>query len=162
MTRYWLDASSLIWCDRDLFELATMPKYWLWLASKLADGSVVTHKKIYGEVIKGAEGEKPSPLSLWVKSRKGARCSYGCTDESKVLMGKISEYCIHKYGFPTAKKFLVGGDPHLISRAAIDDDGIVVTQESALHFPRIPSVCDHFGIKHLPMNRMNIELKMKF
>jgi hypothetical protein len=161
MKRYWLDASSLIWCDRDLFQLATMPKYWEWLAAKLTDGSIVTHKKIYAEVIKGADGEKPSPLALWVKSRKGEWCSYGCTDESKDLMGKISEYCINKYGFETAKKFLSGGDAHLISRASIDG-GIVVTQESVLHDPRIPSVCDHFKIKHLPMNRMNIELKMKF
>ena len=159
MMRYWLDASSIIWCDRDFFSLEKMPQYWAWLETKFKDGSVVTHKKIYAEVVKGAHGDRPSPLALWVKSRKGEWCSYGCTDESKTLMGSISEYCIKQYGYDTAKEFLNGGDPYLIARAAVDG-GVVVTQESVLKKPRIPSVCDHFKVKHMPMNRMNIALDM--
>lgn len=161
MTRYWLDASSLIWCDRELFRIDMIPKYWEWLESKLRDGSVVTHKKIYSEVVKGTKGEKPSQLGLWVKNRKGVWCSYGCTDESKVLMGKIAEYCLEKYSYETANEFLNGADALLIARAAVDS-GIVVTQESVNKMPRIPGICDHFDVKHMPMNKMNIELKMKF
>ena len=161
MSRFWLDASSLIWCDRDLFRRAMIPKYWDWLASKFEDGSVVTHKRIYTEVIRGAQGEKPSELGLWVKNRKGAWCSYGCTDESKVAMGEISEYCLKKYGYDSAKEFLSGADALLIARAAVDK-GVVVTQESVNKMPRIPGICDRFNVKHMPMNKMNIELNMKF
>jgi hypothetical protein len=161
MTRYWLDASSLIWCDRELFRLETMPKYWYWLETKFKDGSVVTHKKIYQEVIKGAEGEKPSPLAKWIKNHKGEWCSYGCTDESKAKMGEISDYCWKKYGLETANEFLSGADAQLIARAYVDV-GIVVTQESVQKEPRIPSVCDHFKVKHMPMNKMNILLNMTF
>lgn len=161
MARYWLDASSIIWCNRDLFPLDSVPGYWNWLETKLDDGSVVTHKKIYAETIKGANGEKPSKIAVWVKNRKGLWCSYGCTDESKQMMGEISIYCINKYGYDTAKAFLDGADALLISRAAIDK-GVVVTQESVNKEPRIPSVCDHFGVKHLPMNKMNIALGMAF
>lgn len=161
MTRYWLDASSLIWCDRDLFQLDMIPKYWHWLETKFSDGSVVTHKKIYDEVVKGAAGEKPSQLAIWVKSRKGPWCGYGCTDESKALAGEISTYCLGRWGYETSKEFLDGADALLIARAAIDE-GIVVTQESVNKHPRIPGVCDYFHIKHMPMNKMNIALKMKF
>lgn len=157
MTRYWLDASSIIWCDRELFPRKTLPRYWDWLEERFKDGSVVTHKKIFAETIKGAGGEKPSPIALWVKSRKGQWCSYGCTDNSKALMGDISSYCIGKWGFETSKDFLSGADGLLIARAA-EDNGIVVTQESVNKAPRIPSICDYFHIKHMPMNRMNVKL----
>ena len=160
MTRYWLDASSLIWCERDLFRLSMNPKYWAWLESKFHEGSIVTHKRIYAEVVKGTNGQTPSDLALWVKSRKGRWCSHGCTDESKELMGKIAEYCIRQYGYPVAKKFLSGADAQLIARAAVDG-GVVVTQESTNKMPRIPGVCDQFKVKHMPMNKMNIELNMK-
>lgn len=159
MTRYWLDASSLIWCDRDLFKLTDAPEYWNWLEGRLKEGAVVTHKKIYKEVIRGAEGEKPSLLARWIKNRKGVWCSYGCTDESKILLGEISEYCWNKYGYEVANAFLNGGDAQLIARAHVDN-GVVVTQESVQKEPRIPSVCNHFNVKHMPINRMNIALHM--
>jgi hypothetical protein len=161
MTRYWLDASSLIWADRDLFPVETMHRYWDWLETKFEDGSVVTHKKIFQEVIKGADGEKPSPLAKWVKNRKGVWCSHGCTDESKALMGEISKYCWDRYGFEVANSFLCGADALLIAVAALDG-GVVVTQESVQKEPRIPSVCDKFKVKHMPINRMNIVLGMTF
>jgi hypothetical protein len=159
VSRYWLDASSAIWCERDFFRLDKVPQYWDWLATKFEDGSVVTHKKIYAEIIKGAAGEKPSPVGVWIKNRKGVWCSYGCTDESKKLMGDISLYCINKYSYEIAREFLSGGDALLIARAAVDG-GIVVTQESVHKHPKIPGICDKFGVKHMPMNKMNIALNM--
>jgi hypothetical protein len=161
VTRYWIDASSVIWCHRELFPLKDSPKYWVWLESKMKDGSVVTHKAIYDEIIKGAEAERPDIIALWTKARKGEWCSYGCTDESKTLLGEISTYCFDKYGFEVAKNFLARGDPLLIARAAVDN-GVVVTQESERKEPRIPSVCDRFKIDHMPLNKMNIKLHMKW
>lgn len=108
-------------------------------------------------LLKGADGERPSPIAKWVKSRKGAWCSYGCTEESKKLMGDISFYCIQQWGYDTSKRFLGGADALLIARAGFDG-GIVVTQESVHKAPRIPGICDHFGIKHMPMNRMSVKL----
>ena len=160
MTRYWLDASSVIWCNRDFLPKATVPQYWEWLESKMVAGVVVTHKAIFDEIIKGAQTERPDPIAVWIKHRKGTWCSYGCTDESKKLMGEISTYCWNKYGFEVAKGFLDGADALLISRAAVDE-GVVVTQESERKSPRIPSVCDHFKIPHMPMNKMNIKLGMR-
>ncbi len=126
------------------------------------DGSVVTHKKVYEEMIRGAEAKRPDPVAVWVKNRKGVWCSYGCTDESKQLMGEISIYCVEKYGVARGKDFLSAGDPRLIAIAGTDKEGgIVVTQESVNKSPRIPGVCDHFGIKHMPMNLMNIKLNMR-
>jgi len=159
VTRYWLDASSIIWCEREFFRLDKFPKYWDWLATKFDDGTVVTHKKIYAEVVRGAQGDKPSPIGVWVKNRKGPWCSYGCTDESKAIMGDISAYCIKKHGYDTAKEFLNGADAMLIARAAVEG-GIVVTQESVNKFPKIPGICDVFKVKHMPMNKMNIALDM--
>jgi hypothetical protein len=162
VTRYWLDASSVIWGNRELFRLDDSPRYWAWLETKMNDGSVVTHKAVYDEIIRGAEAERPDPIAVWTKNRKGIWCSYGCTDESKVLLGEISTYCIKKYSFEVAKNFLAAGDPLLIARAKVDEDGIVVTQESERKDPRIPSICDHFGVLHMPLNRMNIKLGMKW
>lgn len=125
------------------------------------DGSIVTHKAVYDEIIRGADGEKPDPIAIWVKSRKGEWCSYGCTDKSKKLMGEISEYCLKKYKFEVAKDFLSSADPFLIARAAVDEDGIVVTQESTVKEPRIPRICEEFEVAHMPLNKMNIKLEMR-
>jgi hypothetical protein len=157
--RYWLDASSVIWCNREFLPLTTNNRYWKWLASKMDEGIVVTHKAVFDEIIRGADGERPDPIALWVKSRKGSWCTYGCTDESKILLGQISTYCLNRYGFEVAKDFLAGADPLLIARACVDK-GTVVTQESLQKEPRIPSVCDYFKIPHIPMNKMNIKLNM--
>ena len=161
MTRYWIDASSVIWANRELFRLEDSPKYWAWLESKMTDGSVVTHKAVYDEIVKGADAERPDPIAVWVKNRKGAWCSYGCTDDSKILLGKISTYCWDKYGFEVAKNFLSDGDPLLIARAAVEN-GVVVTQESEHKAPRIPGICDYFKVQHMPLNKMNIKLQMKW
>lgn len=161
MTRYWIDASSIIWCNHDFLRLDTVPKYWEWLETKMNDGFVVTHKAVFDEIIRGAEAERPDPIAVWVKNRKGAWCSFGCTDESKSLLGDIAEHCYNKYRFEVAKEFLSSADPLLIARAAVDDDGIVVTQESVVKDPRIPSICDLFEINHMPLNKMNIKLGMR-
>lgn len=162
MTRYWIDASSVIWGNRELFPLRDSPKYWVWLESKMHDGSVVTHKAVYDEIIAGADADRPDPIAVWAKNRKGPWCSYGCTDESKTLLGEISTYCWGKYGFEVAKNFLSRGDPLLIARAKVDEEGVVVTQESEHKDPRIPSICDYFQVRHMPLNRMNIKLGMKW
>jgi hypothetical protein len=127
-------------------------------------GNVVTHKAVFDEIIKGAEGDKPDPIAVWTKNRKGVWSSYSCTDESRTLLGEISSFCIGKYGFEVSKKFLIGGDALLIARAKIDKEveGIVVTQESEHKDPRIPSICDKFEVPHMPLNKMNIKLGMKW
>lgn len=162
MSRYWIDASSFIWGNRDLFPINQVRGYWDWLETKLKDGSVVTHKKVYDEVARGAEAEKPDPVAVWIKSRKGQWCSYSCTDESKELVGRIAMYCYKSYGLVTANNFLSGADPLLIARAGVDKGGIVVTQESIRKDPRIPKICREFGIICVPLTKMNIDLDMEF
>jgi Domain of unknown function (DUF4411) len=135
--------------------------YWNWLETKLKNGSVVTHKMVFDEIIRGALGEKPDPIAVWTKSRKGHWCSFGCTDDSKELVGKISLYCMKRYPFATANAFLGGADPFLIARAAVDG-GIVVTQESDRKEPRIPKICREFNVDYVPLTRMNNDLKMSF
>lgn len=161
MKRYWIDASSIIRGNRDLFPLQNVPGYWTWLEKRFDDGSVVTHKAVFDEVITGAAAQRPDPIAVWTKNRKGQWCSYGCTDESKVLLGEISEFCWKKYGFSTAKGFLSGADPLLIARAKVDA-GIVVTQESEVKEPRIPKICTQFDVECIPLNKMNIKLGMTF
>lgn len=161
MTRYWIDASAIIWANRDLFRYEDMPGYWNWLESKFNDGTVVTHKMVFDEIIRGAQAEKPDPIAIWTKSRRGRWCSYGCTEESKQLVGEISQYCMEHYPYATANTFLSGADPFLIARASVDQ-GVVVTQESDRKDPRIPKICRAFKIECLPLNKMNIALKMRF
>ncbi len=165
MKRYWIDASSVIWCNRELFPLRDSPKYWEWFKEQLDQGNIVTHKAVFDEIVKGADGEKPDAIAVWTKSRKGMWSSHGCTDESRKLLGEISAFCLGKYGYEVSKKFLTGGDALLIARAKVDRDdfeGIVVTQESEHKDPRIPGICDHFEIEHMPLNRMNIKLGLKW
>jgi len=159
--RYWVDSGAIIWANRDLFPLDSVRGYWNWLESKMNDGHIVTHKRVYKEIIAGAVGERPDPIAVWVKQRKDKGLNYECTAESKVLVGEISAYALDRYGFETAKAFLSGADPFLIARTAVDG-GTVVTQESVTKQPRIPSICAKFKVDCIPLTRMNIELKMKF
>ena len=161
MSRYWIDASSFIWGNRELFPINQVRGYWDWLGTKVNDGSVVTHKKIYEEVARGAGSDKPDPVAVWIKSRKGPWCSYTCTDESKKIVGEIALYCVSNYGWSTANAFLSGADPLLIARAAVDN-GVVVTQESTKKDPRIPKICREFGVDFVPLTKMNIDLEMEF
>jgi hypothetical protein len=158
--RYWVDASAFIWANRELFPYNDARVYWNWFYSKVESGDIVTHKHCFDEVVAGVTGPTPDPIAVWLKSRKGQWCSYGDTEESQVIMGEISAYCVKKYSFPVSKQFLNGADARLIARAKADV-GVVVCQESERKDPRIPHVCQKFGVQCIPITRMNILLGMK-
>ena len=160
MTRYWVDANVFIGGNRDIYPIDEFRPYWNWFESMMEAGSIVTHKKVAAEVMEGLNFDKPDPIAVWVKARKNKGLNYSCTEESKVLAGRICEWAISHYGFKTANKFLDGADPLLMARAFVDG-GKVVTQESANKEPRIPKVCAHFGIDWVTIGKMNQELKMK-
>jgi hypothetical protein len=159
LNRYWIDANAIIWTNRKLSPYDTARVYWNWLETKLEDGSVVTHKNIYGDVVAGLDLDRPDPIAQWLKNRRCAGLLHGDTEESQKVMGDISNYVLktHKHS-KNAYKFLKSADPHLIARAYVEKEP-VVTQESVDRELRIPRICNQFGVRCLYVTDMNLELQ---
>jgi hypothetical protein len=160
MTRYWVDANVFIWGSRDPFPLDGVRVYWDWFDKKLDEGVIVSHKRVYDEVLRGNKKEKEQPIVAWVRARKSKGLYLGCTKESHARVGEICTYAFANYTYAKAKRFVDGADPFLIANASLEE-GVVVTQENQAKEKRIPEVCRAFGVRYMNIYEMNRELKMK-
>jgi hypothetical protein len=79
-------------------------------------------------------------------------------------VGIISDYVFTRYKQHQALDFSKGADPWVIAHA-LDDNGIVVTQESSLRpdaqKARIPDVCKHFDMRCIDGIQMLKDLRAK-
>ncbi len=70
-------------------------------------------------------------------------------------MGQISEWVLAKYKFAAANNFLRSCDPLLMARVGIEPPSVLVTTESVIKEPRIPSTCRQFKIPWMTLLEMN-------
>jgi len=160
MKRYWVDANVFIWGSREPFPFDGMKSYWDWFDKKLEEGVIVTHKRVYEEVIKGNIRDKEDRIVAWVRARKSKGLYIGSTEASQKLVGEICTYAFDKYAPSKAKRFVNGADPFLIAAASLES-GTVVTQESRNKELRIPEVCAQFGVAYMNLFEMNRILKIR-
>jgi hypothetical protein len=158
MKRYWVDANAFIMAQRTYPLVGKFAFYWEWFEEKMDKGLIVTHNDIAGEVIKGVSRTPPDPIAIWVKNRRTKGLNLTCTDESRVLMGKISEWVLQKYKFAATNNFLRGCDALLIARVGVEPPSVLVTTESLIKEPRIPGICAKFNIDCINILEMNEKL----
>jgi hypothetical protein len=155
MKRYWVDANAIIMAQRTYPLEGKFGFYWEWFEKKMEEGLIVTHNEIAAEVIKGVDKIPPDPIATWVKNRRSKGLNYKCNDESRKLMGEISEWVLSKYKFAAANNFLSSCDPLLMARVGIEPPSVLVTTESTIKEPRIPKICAQFKIPWMPLLEMN-------
>jgi hypothetical protein len=161
MGRYWVDANVFIWGSNVPYPFERALGYWKWFGKKIDEGIIVTHIRVYNEVIKGNRNGKEEPIIPWMKTRKDCGLRIRSTKESDLLVGRICTRAFELYDPIKAKEFIDGADPFLIAHAHLDS-GTVVTQESRTKERRIPALCREFGVEYMNLYEMNEVLQAEF
>lgn len=148
MPRYWLDANVLIEANNRSYPIDVAKTFWLRMAEQIQLNNIVSCRRVYQEL---AEQEKhQDAIADFVRSRRKHLC-LPPTREVQKAVDKIESYVFGgRYPAPEAWKFSKGGDPWVVAHAMVED-GVVVTQESALrpqaHVTRVPDVCREFKVE---------------
>lgn len=161
MGRYWVDANVFIWGSNVPYPFERARGYWNWFARKIDEGVIVTHVKVYEEVVRGSKTKEDEPIIRWMKTRKDDGLRIRSTKEHQLLVGQVCTRAFEKFDEIKAQEFIKGADPYLIAHAKLDS-GFVVTQESKGKERRIPQMCREFGVECYNLYEMNEALQAEF
>jgi hypothetical protein len=136
---------------------------WGRFLTQVESGQIVCARRVYQEIAE-AEDHKDE-LAQWVKVRKEKGLCIPPSRGVQELVAEIEAYAFEEYLVVEAWEFSKGADPWLIA-SALDDGGVVVTNESDLRPEakkvRIPDICSQFDVKCVDTLVMLKELKAKF
>jgi len=163
--RYWLDADVIINAHNTHYPIGIANKFWLWMDRVVAEGVIVSPKRVFDEVIKNRKAD--DSLLIWMHRHKLDGLSIKPTPEVDGIVTEIGDWVFSNPQYPNHQRleFSKGADAWLIA-AAEHDKGTVVTNESD-KFPnsqrvRIPDVCHHFGVRRLTMDQLIREIPADF
>lgn len=145
MPEFWLDTDTLIRSKNEFYGFDIAPKFWQFIDDKTSEGVLASSRLVYDEIHKGAEDE----LRQWADNRKDTLFLEAGLDVQAAYQ-EVADYVSNnaQYAPHHIAKFLDGADAWIISHARVSG-GTVVTFESrqpASQKPKIPDVCDQFGV----------------
>lgn len=152
MQKFSLDSSTIIEAWERVYPIGIFSSLWSRLDQMISDGQILVCEEVFRELEKKEDG-----AFLWFKERKDG--VFVPIDESTIAqVTKILRV------FPrmvNAAKGRSAADPWVVA-VAILNGAVVVTQEARRKEPRIPFVCEHFGIDHTNLlglvQQMNLRL----
>jgi hypothetical protein len=156
-----VDANVFIWGSNVPYPFNRAKGYWRWFARKIEEGIIVTHAKVYEEVVRGSAKKEDEPIIRWMKTRKDDGLRIKSSKEDQLLVGQICTRAFQILGHVKAQEFIKGADPFLIAHAKLDL-GFVVTQESKRKEHRIPQLCREFGVDYINLYEMNEALQAEY
>jgi len=152
---YWLDSDVLVYAKDNIapFGYTDFSGFWNMIERNIASGSIKITKRNYQEIVDGRENK--DELAKWLKNRKGEGVCVAPSKDVQAFAAKIGEYVFSNDHFYARhrNRFSGGADAWLIAQAAIEG-GTVVTREVShpeAHAPKIPDLCDHFGVKFITL-----------
>jgi hypothetical protein len=123
-------------------------KFWEWMAKNVEEGVLVAPRQVFKEVAENEDHQ--DELAKWVMTRRERGLCIPPTKRVTERIGEIAKFVLDRYKEEEALDFLKGADAWVIAQA-MEDSGIVVTQESTEHpkarKARIPDICKHFGVQ---------------
>jgi len=154
---YVLDSGPLIIMFRHYYP-ERFPSLWQRFADMAAAGELVS----VSEVAKELDGQEDR-LSEWVEDNKGF--FHRPSVPEMAFVGRIFEVA-HFQGLIRQQERLQGkpvADPFVIAKAALTKPGCVVTSEQYRdNAPKIPNVCEHFGVRCVNLEEFMAEAGWTF
>jgi hypothetical protein len=156
----WLDANVFIQAHRHYYRFNIAPGFWAALEAHARTDELRSPQKVLDIEI----AINKDVLADWAK-KIGSALFVPDGKEEQLAVGKISAYVLGKYPRAQADPFLAKADPWVIAHALVDK-GTVVTHENKVpdnsQVPKIPNVCDQFGIESINtfelLDRLGVKL----
>lgn len=131
------------------------PSVWNKIDELMEDGTIISSMEVYEELSLGDDA-----LSVWAKNRKE------CFLPSEIsLQERVREILAADRGLVEGGKKKNCADPFVIALAQ-EKDCVVVTEEARSNnpsvVPKIPDICEKYGVKHINFVGFVREMKLAF
>jgi hypothetical protein len=158
--RYCLDANIFIQSKNGPYGLDFAPSFWAFLDLQAQSGILFSSTEVYRELVEGKD-----ELEAWVRARKNEPMFVAPDEVAQKVYADIAEHVVKQYPQQQAQKFLSGADGWVIAQAKTSD-AIVITHEVKVeqnsNKPKIPNVCEVFGVAFMNLYQMLRMLGAKF
>ncbi|WP_145484612.1 DUF4411 family protein [Yersinia aldovae] len=161
---YIIDSNIFIEAQNTYYCLDVCPGFWEFLSQRFESGELISIKNVYDEI-----SHKDDAIYEWVKER---RPFFGAVDDeitqknfAEIANYVQTEYSSRKANNPNIHSFLSVADPWLIARAKTLS-ATLVTHEikagSGSFKPKIPDICEKFGVQTMRTDELLRMLQVKF
>ncbi len=160
MPDFWLDTDSFITPKNGPYGFDIAPGFWTFLEEKADEGVIASSRLVYEELHNGAEDE----LRQWAEARRDSDLFIEPDAQVQAALQEIADYVNVRYPLHQAAGFLDGADPWIIAHAKAHGGRVVTFEVRAPHSnkPKIPDVCDRFGLLTLKIYEVLRELGASF
>lgn len=161
---YLIDSNIFIQAQREYYCLDICPGFWDFLGRRLISGELASIQHVYKELTNTPDDD----VAIWVKDYK----QHFSTVDDEVTQKNFSaivnyvneEYSRRRNNNPHIAGFLSVADPWLIAKAKTLQATLVTHEVRAPggHRPKIPDVCDKFGVATIRTSDMIRALSVRF
>lgn len=130
------------------------PSVWKKISDLMADGTIISSCEVFDEIARGKDA-----LSEWAKKRK----QYFIPSEINIQNGVRKILKEHR-GLVEGGKKNNDADPFIIAIAKIADCAVVTEEarSNSEQAPKIPNVCEAYGITYMDFVGFSREMKLAF
>lgn len=163
--RYWFDADVFIYSNGFHYPLGIANKFWLWMDKMVTEGTIVSTRRVFNEVVKGRK--KEDLLLIWMNRYQKTGLCIQPVPAVTAIATEIGNYVYTASRYPNHQRldFYKGGDAWLIA-AAKNDRGTVVSRESDKKPQsakvRIPDICDVMKVRCRTLDQVIREIPADF
>lgn len=161
MERYCLDSNIYIEMKNGPYGFDIAPGFWIWLEHEAESGTLYSPEAVCRELLSYKD-----ELAEWVRNRQTTSLFTAPPDrEVQQRFREVADFVQAHYPHHKVIEFLAGADPWVIAQAW-HDGSVVVTHEAHVDTkskkPKIPNLCDQFGIKYIKLYDLLRSRKAKF
>ncbi|EOS94743.1 DUF4411 family protein [Erwinia tracheiphila] len=161
---YIIDSNIFIEAQNTYYCLGICPGFWDFLSERFITGELISIRHVYDEV-----AHKEDAIYEWISVRKHFFGSVDDVDTQKnfALIANYvqTEYESRKKNNQNVPSFLSVADPWLVAKAKTLS-ATVVTHEvragAGSSKPKIPDICDKFGVNFIKTNELLRSLQIRF
>lgn len=152
--RFCLDFNVLMQAKNGPYAFDLAPGFWDLIDRSIRGGLVYVCREVYDEIL-----EMEDELATWCRTRKDRGIYVMPDQEVAGRYVRIVEFVDghDRYGRHHKNRFLAKADPWLIAQAW-QDETLVVTMEVKVARnstkPKIPNICEHFGVRWIDTYEM--------
>lgn len=161
---YIIDSNIFIEAQNTYYCFDVCPGFWDFLSQRFASGELISIRNVYDEI-----AHKDDDIFNWLKERKHF---FGSIDDentqrnfAEIVNYVQKEYSSRKYNNPYIMPFLNAADPWLIAKAKTLS-ATLVTHEVGVNTqsskPKIPDVCNKFGVTTIRTKELLRNLQVRF
>lgn len=150
---YCIDTSALVDLMKRFYPPDIFPSLWEDLKKLISQGNLIAPKQVLKELEK--YGDRDDPLLKWAKRNKGMFVDL----TEKAQLQSVKEI-LERFPNLVDSNKEEEADPFVVALAKVEGYSVIASEKiGSIDRPKIPDVCNHYGIKCLSLQEFFREQK---